>query len=139
MLIRRTSRRGLGDANFVPIPLAAGGFDCGCGRTCDPMPATCQSLTVMSAPAAACPAGYGVPTFMDGVNTMIAGLPLSLLSGLTYLPSIGSANSGNLLSADGLNPCYQANRETPSHVLGLASGGLAVAALLLSWMFGGRR
>jgi hypothetical protein len=145
MLMRRTSWRGLGDANFVPIPLAGGGFDCGCGATvpaggtCTPMPTTCQSLSAMSAPALACPAGYSVPTFMDGVNTMFSGLPNSLLGGITYLSAIGSANPGNVLGPYGKTPCYQATRETPAHVLGLASGSLALAGLLLFWLFGGRR
>lgn len=120
MLIGRTPRRGMGDAVAAPR-------------------------------ADACPAGWGVPTFTDGVKEMISGLPLSLLGGFLELPLLGKPNPGYVDPPAGFitaaNPanvvgppgCYVAARENTGHVLGMASGSLAVVVLLFSWMFGGRR
>jgi len=138
--------RGLGDA--VP----AGQKDCGCGSTvpiggtcAGPIdPATgltigCKSWAELSATPAACPVGYGVPTFNDGLQNALKGFPASILSGLTYLPSIGQANAGNVLGPDGVTTCYQANRNSASFVIGMALPGIAVVAALAWWMFGGGR
>ena len=145
MLMRRTSRRGLGDANFVPVPLAAGGFDCGCGLTvaaggtCPVSPATCQSISQMQAPAASCPSGDGVPTFTDGLKNAFANFPTSLYFGLLNLVSINNPNPGNVLAADCISTCYQATRSTPSYVLGTAAPATALIALAFMLLFGGRR
>jgi hypothetical protein len=135
--------RGLGDA------LPAGQKDCGCGSSV-PVGGTCQSpvdpvtgLTVgckswaeLSATPGACPAGYGVATFREGLQNALKGFPASILSGLTFLPSIGQANAGNVLGPDGVTPCYQPNRNTSAFVIGMALPGLAVVAAAAYFAFG---
>lgn len=136
---------GLGDA------LPAGQKDCGCGGsvpiggTCpgplDPntgLTVGCQSWAQLSAPQAACPAGYGVPTFQDGLSQAMAGLPFSILTGLEYLPNINQPNVGNVLGPDGKTPC-QTNRNSMGFVLGMAAPALALIGALGFWMFGGKR
>jgi hypothetical protein len=137
--------RGMGDA--VP----AGQKDCGCGSTvpiggtcADPidpvtgLTAGCKSWAELSATPGACPAGYGVPTFNDGLQSALKGLPYSILSGLTYLPSIGQSNTGNVLGPDGVSTC-QTNRNSAAFVIGMALPGLAIVGAVAWWMFGGGR
>lgn len=89
-----------------------------------------------AASPAACPAGYGSSTFNDGLQSALKGLPVSILSGLTFLPSIGQANAGNVVLPDGVTPCYQANRNSPAFVIGMALPGLIVVAAVAYFVFG---
>jgi hypothetical protein len=71
---------------------------------------------------------------------MVSNLPFSLIDGWENLFALGQQNLGNVVGPSGGDTvCYAGARETNGHLLGLASGSLAVAVLLLSWMFGGRR
>lgn len=93
-----------------------------------------------------CPAGYGVPTFQDGLSTAMKGLPVSLLSGPMYLVTSfgGGSNPGNVLvpgaaATQTETVCYQAQRETLAHRLGMAAPGLTVIGIAAWWLFGSRR
>jgi hypothetical protein len=126
--------------------------DCGCGltipdtaanQTCpgtvDPatgMTAGCQSFAALSAPAAPCPPGYGVPTFQDGLNWAINGLPFSLFGGPLNLTSLGNTNPGNVALPDHITPCFQANRTSAAQLFGQALPGLLLLGVAVKFFFG---
>lgn len=129
-------------------PRGLGLLDCGGGLTaqdggtCPPAPAGTLSTAALEAQGAAapeCPAGFGVPTFSEGVSSALADLPYSVLFGTLSLFNITQPNAGNVVGPDHVTLCHQANRETPAHVLGLAAPGLAAVALILYLAFGRNR
>lgn len=102
---------------------------------------TAPTVAVM-APAAPCPAGYGVPSFQDGLKHSLSSLPVSLLMGPLYaFSSWGSDSPGNVLApgaaaAQQETACFQATRETNAQRIGLALPGLLVVGAIGWFLFG---